>query len=281
MPFPPLPPNDPIVGQTGHTVDHDTIHDWMEYSESAISAKLSTVTSFSHYLLSTSTTGDPGTGHLAIDTPTVPSNATTLRISKTSSDGATYNLAASRAGDSIIFNDPTTQNLWVRDELGQYTDQGTYLNFNLRGVTAGTTAFVAETKMDLLISPLKAQTADSASAGWTFSNATADADPGGGRFRLNNADRDAVTFIYFDDLDVSNVDQSSRLLNGQVDDTIYVQKADDAASKVTYKVTGAPVDAAGYVKVPVIVSVAAAGAEFVNNQDCLFVFKKANLWRKL
>jgi hypothetical protein len=92
---------------------------------------------------------------------------------------------------------------------------------------------------------------------WTFSSATADADPGNGTFRIGAATYSAATSIYFDDLDANGSSASSYLdsfddsTNASIKGELLITQVDNAANYVVFAVTGAVVNGTGYRKVPV------------------------------
>ena len=95
--------------------------------------------------------------------------------------------------------------------------------------------------------------ADPLQEAWTFAIATAAADPGVNTVRFNNTTLANVTNIYFDDISNSGFDVGvwiNRLKNGE---RLYVQKSNDPASFVEFRVTGTPVDNTGWWTVPVVV----------------------------
>ena len=111
-----------------------------------------------------------------------------------------------------------------------------------------------------------------------YSTTTADADPGAGFIRLNNASLNSATIMYVDDSD------------GTTDITAWVQSWDDADGAnrgiitlagnpntaspiVTFKVTGAVTDASGYTKIPVVYL--AGSTSISNNAEISLAFSPA------
>lgn len=92
---------------------------------------------------------------------------------------------------------------------------------------------------------------------FTFSTTTADADPGNGFLRANNATPASVTQLFFDNLDVFGATVTTWL--DSLDDSTQSNhrgylRLQDAANSANYRefvVTGAVVDGTGYRKVPV------------------------------
>ncbi|TGP49715.1 hypothetical protein EN873_27625 [bacterium M00.F.Ca.ET.230.01.1.1] len=92
-----------------------------------------------------------------------------------------------------------------------------------------------------------------AALGYTFSTGTADADPGNGTLRLNNASAASATAAYIDNLDSSGAtvsgildtfDDSTNTIKGQ----LTLRSKASAAIAYVYNVTGSVVDGTGYRK---------------------------------
>jgi hypothetical protein len=110
---------------------------------------------------------------------------------------------------------------------------------------------------------------------YTFDSSTTDSDPGSGDFRFNASTRAAATFIYISKLTSRNNDVSEGLKGIAVNDTVYIQDANNAGQAVRYKFTSTPVISGNYFKLAVTVDVAPTGGELTNNADILLVFKLA------
>ena len=94
------------------------------------------------------------------------------------------------------------------------------------------------------------------SAMFQYSTTTSDADPGAGKFRLNNATISSVTEMYIDDLEFNGTDISSWVQSWDDvtgNDTnrgrIRISKANTLDTWMVFKVTGAITDASGYSKI--------------------------------
>ena len=97
------------------------------------------------------------------------------------------------------------------------------------------------------------------SAMFQFATATADADPGAGKFRLNHATIASATIIYVDDLEYNGTDVSAWVQSWDDvsgNDTnrgrIRISKANTLDTWHTFKVTGAVTDASGYTKITLV-----------------------------
>lgn len=96
-----------------------------------------------------------------------------------------------------------------------------------------------------------------AALGYTFSTSTADADPGNGTLRLNNASAASATAAYIDNLDSSGAtvtgvldgfDDSTNTIKGQ----LTLRSKASAAIAYVYNVTGSVVDGTGYRKLTLV-----------------------------
>jgi hypothetical protein len=113
------------------------------------------------------------------------------------------------------------------------------------------------------------------SAMFQYSTTTADADPGSGKFRLNNATISSVSEMYIDDLEFNGTDVSAWVQSWDDvtgNDTnrgrIRISKANTLDTWMVFKVTGAITDATGYSKIT-LVYIDSAGT--FANDDKVFV----------
>ena len=113
------------------------------------------------------------------------------------------------------------------------------------------------------------------SAMFQYSTTTADADPGNGFFRLNNATISSATEMYIDDLEFNGTDVSAWVQSWDDvtgNDTnrgrIRISKAESLDTWMVFKVTGAITDATGYSKITL--SYIDNAGTFTNN-DKVFV----------
>jgi len=97
------------------------------------------------------------------------------------------------------------------------------------------------------------------SAMFQFATETADADPGAGKIRLNNATIASATIIYVDDLEYNGTDVSAWVQSWDDvtgNDTnrgrIRISKANTLDIWHTFKVTGTVTDASGYTKITLV-----------------------------
>lgn len=110
---------------------------------------------------------------------------------------------------------------------------------------------------------------------YLFSNTTADADPGAGNLRINNADASLATALYIDNLDANGAtatgeldawDDSTSLTKGR----LWLRSISDPSSFRVYRVTGSIVDGTGYRKAT-LVHVGGSGS-FANADEIMVFF---------
>jgi hypothetical protein len=112
----------------------------------------------------------------------------------------------------------------------------------------------------------------------TFDDPTADADPGAGKFRLNNATHASATAAYIDNAEAMASADISGLLDSWDDSTATIKGTLTIASKAnpaifrTYNVTGSVVNGTGYRKVT-IAYVTGAGT-LADETSCTLVFSR-------
>ncbi len=88
----------------------------------------------------------------------------------------------------------------------------------------------------------------------TWDTATADADPGNGKVRLNNAAPSAATSLYVDNLDAAGASVTTVLdrwtaSTNAIKGTLRIAHRTDASKWLEYQVTGTVVDGTGYRKI--------------------------------
>ena len=113
---------------------------------------------------------------------------------------------------------------------------------------------------------------------YTFDTATADADPGGGKLRLNNATQNTATSIYADLLDTSGADWTTVLdtfddSTNTTKGSIRLVKSGDATAFLTFNVT-AVTTATGYRKITISNTASSASSPFANGDTILLCFDR-------
>lgn len=114
---------------------------------------------------------------------------------------------------------------------------------------------------------------------YTFDTTTTDADPGGGKLRLNNATQNTATTIYADLADSSGADWTTALdtfddSTNTVKGSIRLVKSGDATKFLTFNVT-AVTSASGYRKITVSNTASSASSPFSNGDAILLCFDRA------
>lgn len=104
---------------------------------------------------------------------------------------------------------------------------------------------------------------------WYFDDGTADANPGTGNFRYNNATQSSATALIVNDSSRSGVDMTPVLLGLKTNDRVYIQTSKGAPHGALVRVTGAPTDNAGWVTVPIAVE--SSMTDLVDEDQCTFL----------
>jgi len=116
------------------------------------------------------------------------------------------------------------------------------------------------------------------SQAYTFDSTTSDADPGTGKFRLNNATQDAATKIWIDNLNVGTTDvsaiwstiaASTSANKGQ----LKLQKTADATKWIIFNVT-ATLDKTGYYEITIAKLTSSAASPFTNSDGITVTFTR-------
>ncbi|MFI5409150.1 beta strand repeat-containing protein [Kaistia sp. UC242_56] len=227
------------------------------------------------YAWSTATTSsDPSAGKVKVNNAT-PASATLLFISET--DGNASNIAAEIASwdDStsalkgrIKVADSSNQANFVEyDVAGSITDNGAWVTVPVAFVASGGT--LANNAACVLGFTAKGDKGDVGANGsivglaMAYSTTTADADPGAGTFRFNNATISSVTAAYVDNLEAGGASIAAWL--DALDDTSSTSRSILTFRGITtptawasFIVTGSVVDGTGYRKLS-LVHVASGG----------------------
>jgi hypothetical protein len=115
---------------------------------------------------------------------------------------------------------------------------------------------------------------------YTFSNLTADADPGNGNLRLNSSAQNASNGIRVDLLDVHGTDWTTVLdslddsTNTALKGHIRVVHATDAGKWILFALTGSVVTATGYRNISVTVVSSSSTSPFTNGDPIVFAFSR-------
>jgi len=106
---------------------------------------------------------------------------------------------------------------------------------------------------------------------WNYSNNTAMADPGSGKFRANNTTPSTTTALALSKFGTQGTDLTYLLANIQVGDILSIQDRSNSANYVRHKVTALPTNNTSWFQIPVSMIVG-GGTIPSNNTDCIIAF---------
>jgi hypothetical protein len=240
------------------------------------------------YQFNTATSGDPGSGKILINNAS-PVSATALHVSETDANSADLSALVSIFDDSssakkalvLATKIGEPDNVMVFRITAAGTDQGGYWTFPIEYV-AHDGSFGNANDLAFVVIPTgdKGDTGNNGPTGSTafdFDDATADADPGDGEFRLNHATPASATEVYFDNL--NNGGESVAAWLDTFDDSgnstlrgyLHLFDAVDPTTIFhVYAVSGSVTDGTGYRKIT-IAHVVGAGT-FTNGNEILAAF---------
>lgn len=151
-------------------------------------------------------------------------------------------------------------------------------NASTSATNAANSATSASTSASNASSSATAAANSVAALPFNFSTTTADADPGAGNFRLNNAAPGSATAAYIDNTDGDGVtatgvldswDDSTNTVRG----VLTIRSKTDATIRHVYNVTGSVVDGTGYRKLT-LAYVSGSGS-LTNAMGCWLIFSRA------
>jgi hypothetical protein len=232
---------------------------------------------------------DPGDGELRFNNA-VPAAVTQLYIDTLSRFGGDVGawlaflddngMAANRG--TLVLQTADGAGLLVATVTGAVVDGGGYRKVNVTPVVASG-AFAAGAAINVQFTAGPVAGVDGLPAGlpFTFSSATAMADPGNGVFRLNNAALASVTAAAIDDLSAAtgNPDVSAAVLswddstNTANRGTLLIKSVAAPQNYALYRITGLSTDNAGWTQLA-LTHVASAGS-FTNGTPCSIEFAPA------
>jgi hypothetical protein len=223
---------------------------------------------------------DPGAGNLRFDNATLTS-ATQMFISGTSAIGTTlsglFPLLNLQVGSTVwIFiqqkNNPA-KFAWAA-MTGAAINAGAYFKFPL-SVVNGDLDNGAALEINLITPPAGVVSATAVQDGltWAFDGASqADANPGAGKLRANNATPSLATQIFIHPLSKSGVGFGTLLGLQDAPGFIYLEQRNDPTRWALFDVTGLTVAGAGYSKLQVAINGVGPGAEIQDLQDVSVAF---------
>ncbi|RWI19453.1 MAG: hypothetical protein EOQ94_20890 [Mesorhizobium sp.] len=238
---------DPVIGADPITLSfylsQDTLGDAVDAADAAAASAAAALTSKN--AAATSATSAAGSATAASGSATAASTSATSAATSATNAG---NSATAAAGSASAAS-------------GSATSAGTSASAAAGSATAasGSASAAASSATNATTSATNAAASAAAAAnavaalGYTFSTSTADADPGNGTLRLNNASAASATAAYIDNLDSSGAtvsgildtfDDSTKPIKGQLS----LRSKASAAIAYVYSVTGSVVDGGGYRK---------------------------------
>lgn len=125
---------------------------------------------------------------------------------------------------------------------------------------------------------------DSAPVGisWIYDTATADADPGAGFFRFNNATPGSATALYLDNVDADGLTETTWL--DSIDDGgssgdrgVLVLRSSNGGALLVARVTGSVADGTGYRKLTISVLAASDAGAFTAGSRFSAIFNRAGV----
>lgn len=235
---------------------------------------------------STTTAGDPGGGYVRLNHAT-PSSASAAYVSVTGANSealgdflATFDDSTSATrGHLHLYQIGAVSNFAIYAITGAAVDNTTYRTLTLTHVASSGT-FTDQAN----ISALFYRSGDKGDAGpsggglpWRWDTATADADPGSGDIRANNATLASATELYISTTDSSSASQTAWL--DSLDDStstikgvLQVTKTDAPSNFVLFNVT-AVTTATGYRKLTV--AHVTSGGSFAASDGVTLIFSRS------
>lgn len=220
---------------------------------------------FAFTFSSNTANSDPTSGKLKVDNADLTA-ATTLRVSETDFDtnslanllGTWDDSTSASRGTLRLTKVGSFTDFVVYDITGAWTDNGTWRDIAIAYIDGGGTI----SNDDLLIAEFtrtgnQGDKGDAIGKTFVFSTTTADADPGAGKIRFNNATFASITEIYVDALDASGADVSTWLeslddaSNALTRGTLRLQSSASVDIYREFQITGNVVDKSGYYLIPV------------------------------
>lgn len=203
--------------------------------------------------------------------------ATSLFVSEFNLAGSDIaaRLGEMTTGDRIVLSDSEGHQASWTVNTGGVTDSGAYRTIAVTGHAGETTLTVGIVGLQLQ----RRGAAVDAGVVMTFDTATAAADPGAGKFRLNNATHASATAAYIDNVEALAGTSITALLDSWDDSTATIKGTLKIASKEDlsifriYNVTGSVVDSTGY-RTVTVAYVTGAGT-LPNGTACALSFIRA------
>ncbi|ESY06857.1 hypothetical protein X753_14480 [Mesorhizobium sp. LNJC399B00] len=238
---------DPVIGTDAVTIafylSEDTLGDAVGAASAAAASAAAALTS-KNAAATSATNAGTSAGAAAGSATAAAGSATTAATSATNAGNSATAASGSASGAATSATNAGNSATAAAGSASAASGSAT---------AASTSATNAATSASNAAASAAAALTSVAALGYTFSTTTADADPGNGTLRLNNASAALVTAAYIDNLDAGGSTVSG-ILDGFDDSTNPIKgqltlrsKASTAIYSV-YNVSGAVVDGSGYRK---------------------------------
>ncbi|TPL40167.1 hypothetical protein [Mesorhizobium sp. B2-4-6] len=264
---------DPVIGADpivlSFYLSQDTLGDAVNAANAAAASAAAALTSKN--AAATSATNAAGSATGAAGSATAASTSATNAATSATNAGNSATAAAGSA--SAASGSSTSAGTSARAAAGSASAASSSAT-----AASGSATSAATSATNAAASAVAAANA-AAALGYTFSTSTADADPGNGTLRLNNASAASATAAYIDNLDsggatvsgvVDGFDDSTNVIKGQL---TLRSKASTAIAYV-YNVTGSVVDGTGYRKLT-LAYVSGAGTLPTTTDGIWLIFARA------
>lgn len=211
---------------------------------------------------------DPGIGNFRLNTGAF---ATTTKIwvdvIDQSGVDVTILLSSLEAGERLYVqkeDDSTVAGFYTLDS--DAVDKTGYYELNVTFVDEGSGGFLSNNDdCAFVFTAIQIVTAHL----YEFDSSTVAADPGPGKFRLNNADPTLATFMYIDDTNLpAAIDLGSTLEALNEHSQLYVGQLDDPDKTHLYSLTGDSVDSGGFWTLPISHNAGGVGGLFTAGNRC-------------
>ncbi|MER9918113.1 MULTISPECIES: hypothetical protein [unclassified Mesorhizobium] len=238
---------DPVIGTDAVTIafylSEDTLGDAVGAASAAAASAAAALTS-KNAAATSATNAGTSAGAAAGSATAAAGSATTAATSATNAGNSATAASGSASGAATSATNAGNSATAAAGSASAASGSAT---------AASTSATNAATSASNAAASAAAASTSVAALGYTFSTTTADADPGNGTLRLNNASAALVTAAYIDNLDAGGATVSG-ILDGFDDSTNPIKGQLTLRSKAStaiyyvYNVSGAVVDGSGYRK---------------------------------
>lgn len=245
---------------------------------------------FNYEFDDTTAKADPGSGKFRLNNADL-STATELYIDDEDQNGTDLsNFYDSLSGERILIKNKEETGKFLIFDVSSVTDETGYYTIGLTFVAEVGTPEILTDGDECAFSyntssgQSYTQNEDIETLKYEYDSATADADPGAGKVRFNNASLASVTEIYIDTEDDGGVDRSSYIYTtnqaGRVGAGLIVSDPDDDTNGAFFVITDMVIGV-GYYKISVAYIGSLGSASFSNTDKMYLTFQPPIYWRGL